>query len=360
MSFQWGNKLRISVFGQSHSEALGVSIEGLPAGERVDLEELKAFLRRRAPGRSDLSSPRQERDEPQILCGLIDGLCCGSPLTILFRNEDPRPQDYEALRDVPRPGHADLAAAIKYEGYQDHRGGGSFSGRMTAPLCAAGGVCLQLLSRRGITVAAHILSVGEAADRPFDPLGLSIEERKRLREAELPVLEPEAEEAFREEIRRAAAEGDSVGGVIEAAVLGLPAGLGGPLFGGLDGKLASALFAIPAVKGVEFGEGFAAARLRGSLNNDPYGVKEGKVMPETNHAGGVLGGISTGMPLLFRVAIKPTPSIALPQRSVSLSTLEPKELSCPGRNDPCIVPRAVPAVEAVAALTVLDLLLGGD
>lgn len=357
MSFQWGESLRVSVFGQSHAAAIGVTVEGLPAGERIDLEALQRFLERRAPGRSPTATARREADRPEILCGLVDGVTCGAPLTAIIRNSDTRSGDYEQLRETPRPGHADFPAQIKYGGAQDLRGGGSFSGRMTAPLCIAGGICLQLLERRGIKVSAHIAEIGGIPDVPFDPMGLDSEAAERLAAAELPTLSPSAGEVMREAILSAAAEGDSLGGVVECMVTGLPVGLGGPLFGGLDGKLAAAVFAIPAVKGVEFGAGFDAARLRGSENNDPYAVKDGAVVTETNCAGGILGGMSTGMPLLFRAAFKPTPSIAKPQKSVKLSTLEETELVVSGRHDPCVVPRAVPVVEAVAALALYDALL---
>ena len=357
MSFQWGERVRIGIFGQSHAAAIGVTVEGLPAGESVDQAELEAFLRRRAPGRGELSTARREQDRPKILCGLLDGKTCGSPLTAVIENTDVRSADYDALKEVPRPGHADYPAFVKYGGAADLRGGGSFSGRMTAPLCIAGGICLQLLRRRGVEISAHIAEIGGVRDESFDPLGVGLETMARLREAELPVLNREQGEAMRRAILEAKAAGDSVGGVVECLIQGLPAGLGGPLFEGLDGKLAAILFGIPAVKGVEFGEGFGAARLRGSENNDAYAVRSGRIVTETNHAGGVLGGISTGMPLLFRAAFKPTPSIAREQKSVRLSTLEETTLTVGGRHDPCIVPRAVPVVEAAAAIAALDALL---
>lgn len=358
MSVSWTKHLRVSVFGQSHAPAIGVSIEGLPAGERVDREELGRFLARRAPGRSELSTPRREADEPKILCGLVDDTTCGAPLAAIIENTNVRPGDYAALRDLPRPGHADYPAQVKYGGWQDVSGGGAFSGRLTAPLCIAGGICLQLLHRRGVEIAAHALEIGGVADEPFDPMGMGGASLAQLRTLPLPVLCAGQGEAMREAIRAAGREGDSLGGVVEGIIEGLPAGLGGPLFEGLDGALASALFAIPAVKGVDFGAGFDAARLRGSQNNDPYAVRDGRVVTETNHAGGVLGGMSTGMPLVFRAAFKPTPSIALPQQSVSLSRMEEAELRVQGRHDPCIVPRAIPVVEAVAAIVALDALLG--
>ena len=329
MNGSYGDNIRIVLFGQSHAPAVGVTVDGLPAGERIDLERLRAFLQRRAPGRSELASARREADEPEILSGLVNGVTCGAPLTIVLRNTDARPADYEAFRTVPRPGHADYTAWAKYGAAYDPAGGGPFSGRLTAPLCAAGGVCLQLLAREGIAVRARAVEIGGETEEP----------------------------AMTDAIRAAKADGDSVGGVVECVVDGLPAGLGGPLFGGLEGRIAQIVFAIPAVKGVEFGAGFAAARLRGSENNDAFSVKNGAVVTKTNHSGGILGGISTGMPLVFRAAVKPTPSIAKEQQSVDLATMQPTTLRVAGRHDPCIVPRAVPVIEAAAAIAVYDALL---
>ena len=357
MSSTWGNKIKISVFGQSHAEAIGVCIDGLPAGERVDREELQRFMQRRAPGRSKVSTPRREADEVKILCGLVEDVTCGAPLAAIIENTNTRSKDYEFLKETPRPAHADYPAQVKYGGFQDVRGGGHFSGRLTAPLCIAGGICLQILARKGIEIAAHISAVGDVQDEGFDPMGLSREYLDRLRGADFPTLSAEKGEEMRALILAASAEGDSVGGTVECIVTGLPVGLGGPLFGGLDGKIASAIFGIPAVKGIEFGAGFGAAEMKGSENNDPYTVKDGKIQTLSNNAGGILGGISTGMPLLFKTAFKPTPSITKPQQSVRLSTLEETELRVVGRHDPCIVPRAVPVVEAVTAIALLDALL---
>ena len=357
MASYLGKNLHVSVFGQSHSPAIGVCVDGLPAGEAVDLEELQRFLKRRAPGRDATATPRKEADQPQILCGLVDGVTCGAPLAAVIENTNTRSQDYDLLRDVPRPGHADYTAQVRYRGYQDVRGGGHFSGRLTAPLCVAGGVALQILARRGIQVAAHIRWIGNEEDRPFDLNGEQGDLLVRLKEADFPTLERAAGERMRQTILAAKAQGDSVGGVIECMALGIPAGLGDPMFGGMEGRLAAALFGIPAVKGVEFGEGFGASRMLGSQHNDPFRETETGIITASNHAGGILGGITTGMPLVFRVAFKPTPSIAKEQDSVSLSRKAEVKLRVPGRHDPCIVPRAVPVVEAVAALVLLDILL---
>ena len=356
MASYLGEHIHVSVFGQSHSPAIGVVVDGLPAGERVDMEELGRFLKRRAPGQNATSTPRKEADLPQFLSGLVDDVTCGAPLAALIENTNTRSQDYAQLRDKPRPGHADFTAQVKYGGFQDVAGGGHFSGRLTAPLCIAGGICLQILKRRGIEVAAHIASIAGEADRPFDPMGESVETLDALKRAPFPVMDEKAGERMRKVILQAKEEGDSVGGIVECLVTGAPAGLGEPMFGGMENRLAAALFGIPAVKGVEFGAGFGVATMRGSENNDPFTVKDGKLVTETNHAGGILGGITNGMPLVFRLAVKPTPSIAKQQQTVSLSKKQVKELVVTGRHDPCIVPRAVPVVEAVTALVLTDLL----
>ncbi len=357
MSSYLGKNLRVSLFGQSHSQAIGVCMDGLPAGERVNLEELERFLQRRAPGRDETATPRKEGDKPNILCGLVDGVTCGAPLAAVIENTNTRSQDYTRFRDIPRPGHADYTAQVRYQGFQDAAGGGHFSGRLTAPLCIAGGIALQILARRGIQVAAHIRSIEETEDRPFHASGEPPEVLYQLKTAPFPVLDAGAGERMREAILAARREGDSVGGVVECMAVGLPAGVGDPMFGGMESRLAAALFGIPAVKGVEFGAGFQAARMRGSQNNDPFTLTDGKVTPVTNHAGGILGGITSGAPLVFRAAFKPTPSISREQASVSLSRGEGEILAVTGRHDPCIVPRAVPVVEAAAALVLLDALL---
>ena len=349
---QYGEHLHLTIFGQSHAPAIGMTLEGLPAGEAIDMEALQGFLNRRAPGQNEWSTPRKEADVPEFLSGLVGNVTCGAPLTAIIRNTNTRSGDYAGLSVVPRPGHADFTAAVKYGGHADFAGGGAFSGRLTAPLCIAGGICLQLLRRRGITVISRIAAIGGVTDTA--PLTASTAEKH------FPVVEDAAGEAIRAAIAAAKAEGDSVGGIIECAVLGLPVGLGGPLFDGMEGKIASIIFGIPAVKGIEFGAGFAAAALRGSENNDPFTVENGQVRTATNHCGGILGGITDGMPLTFRAAFKPTPSIAKEQQSVNLTTLTPEALRIVGRHDPCIVPRAVPCIEAAAAIAVYDALLGGN
>ncbi len=330
MSNSFGNRYRFTIWGQSHAPAIGVTIEGLPAGFRPDLEKLSAFLARRAPGKGDFSTPRQEADTPEFLAGLVDGVTCGAPVTALIPNTNTRSGDYEALRRIPRPGHADYTAWVKYGDNRDVAGGGQFSGRLTAPLCIAGGLALQLLEKEGISIRASILSIGGHSDP----------------------------QAMTKALTQAKAEGDSLGGVIECICEGVPAGLGEPMFGGMENRISQAVFAIPAVKGIEFGAGFDAAAMRGSQHNDPFYLDEtGTIRTRGNHHGGILGGITSGMPLLFRVAIKPTPSIAREQDSIDLATKTNTKLTVTGRHDPCIVPRAVPCLEAAAAVALLDAIL---
>jgi len=293
-----------------------VSIEGLPAGIKLDMDELRAFLRRRAPGQNELATARVEDDVPEFLSGLVNGVTCGAPLAVIIRNTDTRSGDYCQLRDIPRPSHADYSAHIKYGGYQDVAGGGHFSGRLTAPLCVAGGICLQILRDLGICINAQIIQVGD--------------------------------------ILKAKERGDSVGGIIECTATGLPPGLGDPMFDGIENRIAGIVFGIPGVKGIEFGSGFAGAALMGSENNDSFYMDGETVKTRTNNCGGILGGITNGMPVVFRVAFKPTPSIGMEQESVSLSRGENAVLRVKGRHDPCIVPRAVPCVEAAAAIALYD------
>lgn len=359
MSSEFGKLLKVSVFGQSHGTAIGVVMDGLPAGEEIDLSELQRFLDRRRPGKSPLSTARNEGDVPEFLSGLEDGRTCGAPLCAVIRNSDQHSKDYAELADKPRPGHADYTAWVKWKGQADMRGGGHFSGRLTAPLCIAGGIARQILARRGIYVGAHLDSVGTVCDEHF-PLYPTKELFEELAGKPFPVLDDTAGARMQDAILAAKNALDSVGGVVECAAVGLPAGLGDPMFDGVENRLAAAIFGIPAVKGVEFGMGFAASARRGSENNDAFTVEDGAISAETNHAGGILGGITTGMPIVLRAAFKPTPSIAREQRTVSLSRMENTDLQIHGRHDPCIAHRAVPVVEAVTATVLLDLLLEGN
>lgn len=353
MSSTYGENLKLSIFGQSHGAAIGMTLDGIPAGLPVDPEVLQGFLNRRAPGQNDFSTPRKEEDRPEFLSGILNGYTCGAPIAAIIRNTNTRSGDYANLKDCPRPGHADYTAQIRYGGYQDSAGGGHFSGRLTAALCIAGGLCRQWLEAKGIRISAHIASIAGICDTPFDPVCPQID----AVHTDFPVLDAFAGEKMRSAVAAAKAEGDSVGGAIECAAVGIPAGLGSPMFGGVENRIAQIVYGIPAVKGIEFGTGFSAAGMRGSENNDSFRMENGQVVTGTNHCGGILGGITDGMPLVFRVAVKPTPSIAKPQQSVSLSGKCNQALSIHGRHDPCIVPRAVPVIEAAAAIALFDLLL---
>ncbi len=356
MSSTFGDKIKISVFGESHGNGIGVVIDGLPAGEKIDLDKVYAQMARRAPGRDKTATARKESDIPNILSGMLGDTLTGAPLCAVIENTNTRSADYGNLLAAPRPGHSDYAAYVKYSGANDIRGGGHFSGRITAPIVFAGAVCKQLLEKKGVKIAAHIKSIGGVNDDSFDPTNIGSELMDRLSGSSFSLINTEAEEKMRAEVESAKAELDSVGGVIECAVTGLGAGFGDPMFDGVEGVIAKAVFGVPAVKGIEFGAGFESARLRGSQNNDPFRMENGKVVTETNNCGGILGGITDGMPIVFRAAIKPTPSIAQRQRTVNLQKAQNAELEIKGRHDPCIVPRAVPVIEAAAAIAIINLI----
>ena len=354
MSSTFGENLKLSIFGQSHGAAIGMVLDGIPAGLPVDEVQLQRFLNRRAPGRNDWSTPRKESDLPEFLGGLFEGYTCGAPIAAVIRNQNTHSADYSGLKGTPRPGHADYTADVKYGGFQDYRGGGHFSGRLTAPLCIAGGLCKQWLEELGIHIGAHILAIGEIGDYYFDPMDPELESVSDS----FPVLNEEAGNSMRDLIAQAKAAGDSVGGIIECAITGLPAGLGEPMFGGMESRIAQIVYGIPAVKGVEFGIGFDCACVPGAQSNDDFAIVDGKVVTQSNNCGGILGGISTGMPVIFSTAFKATPSIAAVQHTVNLAAQENTPLEIKGRHDPCIVPRAVPVVEAAAAIAIYDLILG--
>ena len=357
MANQYGNNLHLSIYGGSHDAEIGMHLGGFPKGFALDPEALQRFMARRAPKGGPLSTPRKEADLPEFLTGLADGVTTGDEIHAVIRNQNAHSKDYSFIYDTPRPGHADYPALCKYGPTVDLRGGGHFSGRLTAPLCIAGGLALQYLESRGIRIGAHVEAIHNVRDRRFDPVDPDNGCFEQLKALPLPVLDEQAGVAMQEAVAAARAEGDSVGGVVECAVTGLAIGLGEHIFNGVEGRLASILFSIPAVKGVEFGAGFGSAALLGSENNDPYCINGDRITTATNNCGGILGGMTNGMPLLFRVAFKPTPSIAKEQQTVSLARMEPATLSVPGRHDPTVVVRAVPVVEAAAALAVLDLLL---
>lgn len=365
MSSTNGTCLRLSIFGESHGPAIGCVIDGLPAGEAFDLEEIRVQMARRAPGRDATATRRVESDSPRLLSGFLekDGTArtTGAPLAILIENENQRSGDYRELQILPRPGHADYPGYVRYHGFGDVRGGGHFSGRLTAPLVFAGALCKQLLRRRGVAVGGHIAAIGGVEDRRFDPVAVSAEQLEALSRVPFSLLDPGVEPFMRSAVEAARMAADSVGGIVEAAAVGLPAGLGSPMFDGVENRLASLLFGIPAVKGVEFGDGFAFAGMRGSEANDPYRyTPDGGIETTSNHNGGLLGGITNGMPLLLRVAVKPTASIGIPQRTVNLETGRDDLLTVRGRHDPCIVPRALPVVEAALAFGLFDLLLEAE
>lgn len=357
MSSIIGNHLKVSIFGQSHAPGIGCVIDGLPAGETINEAELQAFLARRAPGQNSLSTARKEADLPEFISGIYEGKTCGAPVCAIIRNADQHSKDYSEIKDKPRPGHADYTADVKYGGAQDVRGGGHFSGRLTAPLCIAGGICLQILERNNIHIGAHIYAINNIYDDAFDPCNIPTAVLDAAANKKFPVLNDAQGELMQKRILEAKENCDSVGGIIECAVTSLPAGLGDPMFDGMENRLSRMIFGVPAVKGIEFGDGFAAAGKRGSENNDPMRYQDGHPVMTSNHAGGILGGITTGMPLWFRCAIKPTPSIAKEQHTISLSRNENTILSIHGRHDPCIVQRAVPVIIAATAICILDTIL---
>ena len=354
MSSTYGENLKLSLFGQSHGPAIGMILDGIPAGLPVDLQKLQQFLNRRAPGQNDWSTPRKEEDRPEFLGGILDGFTCGAPIAAIIPNKNTRSGDYDNLKSCPRPGHADYTAQIKYGGFQDAAGGGHFSGRLTAPLCIAGGLCKQWLEEMGIQIHSHIYRIGGIGDDLMDPADPNLADIP----LDFPVISSNAAKLMQSTIAQAKSRGDSVGGTVECAVTGLPAGIGEPMFGGVESRIAQIVYGIPAVKALEFGVGVDAAALPGSVNNDPYTVENGTVKTLTNRSGGILGGITNGMPLIFRATFKATPSIATEQQTVNLQTGEAAQLEVKGRHDPCIVPRAVPVVEAAAAIAIYDMILG--
>lgn len=334
MSSVFGKNIVVSVFGESHSAAIGMTLDGIPAGEKIDLDELQKFMERRAPGRDSKSTARHEDDIPEFLSGIKDGVTCGTPITAVIHNKDVKSQDYDEMKNIPRPGHADFPAHIKYGGNEDYRGGGHFSGRLTAPICIAGGIVKQILDRKGITVNARVDEIHS-----------------------IKIRDEKSYDAAMAQIYKAKADGDSVGGIVSCEIKGVPAGIGDPMFDGVENVISQAVFGIPAVKGIEFGRGFDAANIMGSENNDPFDFDdEGNVITETNNHGGILGGLTSGMPITFRAAFKPTPSIAKEQQSIDYRTGQKTVLKVRGRHDPCVVLRAVPVVEAAAALAIYDLM----
>ena len=356
MSSCFNGGITVSLFGESHGKGIGVVIDNLPAGEELDLEEIAAFMARRAPKKDGTSTMRSEKDIPEILSGYFNGKTTGTPLAAVIMNTDQHSKDYGNISHIARPAHADYTGYLRYNGANDPRGGGHFSGRITAPLCFAGAVCAQILAHRGITTGAHILSVRNVRDESFDPINVTAQQLDEVKRRAFPVMSDSAETEMRAVINAARESLDSVGGVIECAAVGFPAGVGSPMMDGLENIISRLVFAIPAVKGIEFGNGFGCTELFGSENNDEFAVRDGKAVTVTNNHGGILGGISSGMPIIFRAAFKPTPSISRPQKSFDFKDMTEQELVIKGRHDPCVVPRAVPCVESALNIALLSAL----
>lgn len=356
MSGMWGSKIKLSIFGESHGNAIGITIDGLPAGFSIDMDKIMMEMARRAPGKSSLSTPRKESDIPEILSGYFEGKTTGTPLCAIIRNSNTKSKDYSKLKDVMRPGHADYTGAVRYKGFNDYRGGGHFSGRITAPLVFAGAICKQILEVKGIIVSAHINSIGKIKDCSFLESDISDELLNSFKEKELPLINTKLEDEMRQEILSARSSGDSIGGTIECAILGVSPGIGDPFFDSVESTLAHLMFSVPAVKGIEFGKGFDISKMRGLESNDEYYLENGNIKTKTNNNGGILGGITNGMPIIFNVAIKPTASIFKEQNTVNIVTMEETTLCIEGRHDPCIVQRALPVIEAVAAIGITELM----
>ena len=357
MSGMWGNKLKVSIFGESHGVGIGITIDGLPSGFEINMNEILKEMARRAPGKSKLSTARRETDSPEILSGYFEGKTTGTPLCAIIRNGDQHSKDYGKLKDLMRPGHADYPGNIRYNGFNDYRGGGHFSGRITAPLVFAGAICKQILESHGIFIGSHVKSIGEVEDKSFSEVELTKELLDNLKTKELPLLFSGKEALMRETVLKAKTDLDSVGGTIECTVLGMNPGIGNPFFDSVESTLAHLMFSVPAVKGIEFGKGFEMTKFRGSDCNDEYYYDGDKVKTYTNNNGGITGGITNGMPILFKVGIKPTASIAKKQRTINIDEKKDAELEIHGRHDPCIVQRAVPVIEAATAIGILDLIL---
>ncbi len=356
MSSTYGEKIKISVFGESHGNGIGVVIDGLPAGVKIDMDRVLVQMSRRAPGKDKTATPRLEKDIPKVLSGMLGDTLTGAPLCAVIENTNTRSGDYGNLLSCPRPGHSDYTAFVRYNASNDIRGGGHFSGRLTAPIVFAGAICRQILESKGIKIAAHIASIGSVSDESFNPVFIDDKLIERLNNSTFALIDESVEDKMREQVEDARLSLDSIGGTIECAVSGIDAGFGEPMFDGVEGVIAKAVFGVPAIKGIEFGKGFELAQMRGSESNDAFRYVDGKVVTETNNCGGILGGITNGMPIVFKAAVKPTPSISQKQKTVDLQKKENAELEIHGRHDPCIVPRAVPVIEAVTAIALINLM----
>lgn len=356
MSSIINDKISLSIFGESHGKAIGCVIDGIEAGIKLDMEKIYKDMSRRSPGQDKYATARLEKDIPEIISGVIDNVTTGAPICMLIKNTNVKSGDYNSLMSVPRPSHSDYPAFIKFKGFNDIRGGGHFSGRLTAPLVFAGSIAKQILEKDNIKIGAHIKQIGSICDECFDMNSIEPELLDKITNKKFSTISDESEEKMKEEIEKYRMNNDSIGGEIECAIIGIPAGYGGNMFDTVEGKLSSILFGIPAVKGVQFGIGFDFAKQCASNVNDEYEIRDGKVSLTSNNNGGILGGITNGAPIVVSVAIKPTPSISKEQRSVNLQTMENETLVINGRHDPCIVPRAVPVVEAAVAFGILNLI----
>ncbi|MGN0498568.1 MAG: chorismate synthase [Acutalibacteraceae bacterium] len=351
----WGNKVKISIFGESHGAGIGVVLDGIKPGVKLDMDELLLNMGRRAPGKDKAATPRKEADTPNILSGVLDGVTTGAPICCVIENTNTRSGDYGNILSKPRPGHADYTGFMRYNGYNDIRGGGHFSGRLTAPLVFAGSVCRQVLKLDGVKIASHIYSVNTVNDTPFDPINIDNSLIERLNQKSFPLIDESVEDEMRSVIESARLSQDSVGGIIECCATGLKPGLGSPMFEGVENVISSVMFGVPAVKGIEFGAGFDITKMHGSRSNDPFKYENGQVVTSSNNNGGILGGITTGMPIILRAAIKPTASISQQQNTVDLQTKENTTLVINGRHDPCIVSRASVVIESALALALINL-----
>jgi chorismate synthase len=354
MSGTWGKNIRYSIFGESHGNGIGIVIDGLPAGMELDFDLINKEMARRAPGSTNLGTPRKEPDKPEIMSGYFNNHTTGTPLCAVIKNTNTQSKDYTNLMDAVRPGHADYPGRIKYENFNDHRGGGHFSGRITAGLVFAGAIAKQILMQKNIDFVSHVYSIHNITDEKFNKVSIDETLIQSLKAQAFPVINEDKSQLMQEAILKAKEEENSLGGIVECAILNMPAGIGEPFFDSLESTLSHLLFSVPAVKALEFGEGFEIAAMKGSEANDPYYFENGNVKTTSNNNGGILGGISSGMPIVFRCAIKPTASISIEQDSVNLDTCENVKLTVKGRHDPCIVPRVLPVIEAVSAMAVLE------
>lgn len=357
MSGTWGKNIKLSIFGESHGSAIGITIDGLEPGLEIDIEAVKKEMDRRAPGRSPLATARRESDTFEILSGYFNDRTTGTPLCAIIRNADQHSKDYGDLKKLMRPGHADYTGNVRYKGFNDYRGGGHFSGRITAPLVFAGAIAKQILANKGIIIGSHIKSIEKIQDASFEEIDLNEDLIRKLSYESFPVINKSSGDNMQELILKVKKDLDSVGGIVETVILNLPSGVGSPFFDSVESHLSSIIFSIPATKGIEFGKGFDISALKGSEANDEFYIENDIIKTKTNNNGGILGGITSGMPLVFRTAIKPTASISREQHTVDIEAHKNATLSIKGRHDPCIVPRAVPVIEAASAIAILDLML---